>query len=252
MLLFVIVMGVLGSLFTIREWWWLYAARHLGLHVHHPGRRGIRADGDPEGRALRDAGTRLRVRAGVRGVGRADHGVHHRAARAVLDHPVHELRGRRSRPGAGCSARAKRAASRSSSCSRAWSWSCSPPRVHDARVPARCRPSTRRRPSVARGRTHAPEADVPPRADSRSVRAADSCRRLDDGPHLLLERLEEHRQRELVVQHRVGVALRQRRRGPRPADRAPTSTPGAASASTRTSSYAASQCAILGRSIECQ
>ncbi|QIG41094.1 MFS transporter [Microbacterium sp. 4R-513] len=31
MLLFVIVMGVLGSLFTIREWWWLYA---LGIWLY--------------------------------------------------------------------------------------------------------------------------------------------------------------------------------------------------------------------------
>ena len=31
MLIFVIVMGVLGSLFTIREWWWLYA---LGIWVY--------------------------------------------------------------------------------------------------------------------------------------------------------------------------------------------------------------------------
>ena len=91
MLIFVIVMGVLGSLFTIRECVVAVRPRDLALHVHHPGRRGIRADRHPEGRAVRDPGPRVRVRAGVRGRRGADHGVPHRPDRPVLDHPLHGL-----------------------------------------------------------------------------------------------------------------------------------------------------------------
>ena len=52
MLLVVVVMGVLGALFTIREWWWLYAVGIWLYMLPHPRRRGVRADGHPEGRAV--------------------------------------------------------------------------------------------------------------------------------------------------------------------------------------------------------
>ncbi len=66
MLLVVVVDGRPRRLFTIREWWWLYA---VGIWIYmcaHPGGRGIRADRHPEGRAVPDAGPRLRLRRGVR------------------------------------------------------------------------------------------------------------------------------------------------------------------------------------------
>ena len=98
---------------------------------------------------------------------------------------------------------------------------------------ARCRAPCRTR--------AAGEDDHASRTDARSGLAqaserSDARRRLDHGAHLLLERLVEHRQRELVVQHRVGVALRQRRRARRPAARAPRPRPGAGVSVPRTSS----------------
>ena len=113
MLLFVIVMGILGCLFTIREWWWLYA---LGIWVYMCIIPVVEASEQTVIQKVVPYRTQGRVfgfAAGVRVGGGADHGVPHRTDRAVLDHPVHELRGRASRRGGGSWATAKRAGSRS-------------------------------------------------------------------------------------------------------------------------------------------
>ncbi|CAI7668216.1 unnamed protein product [Penicillium discolor] len=113
-------------------------------------------------------------------------------------------------PGTGIAQCSRRRESRRARC----------PRQHDHAAPC----------SLARRRRHAvsSRSEMPLRPDPGSgspaaegvrpsvtmkrcgsvVRTADADRRLDDRLHLLVERLEEHRQRELVVQDRVGVALR--------------------------------------------
>ncbi len=101
MLLVVVVMGILGAFFTIREWWWLYA---LGIFLYMaliPAVEASGADRHPEGRAVPAAGPCLRLRRGGRVGGRARHGVPHRADRPVLDHPVHGVRRREGGVGLG-------------------------------------------------------------------------------------------------------------------------------------------------------
>ena len=70
------------------------AARHRLLHLPgaRAGRRGIRADGHPEGRAVRGAGPRVRASPRPSRRRRADHGVPDRADRAVLDPAVDDGR----------------------------------------------------------------------------------------------------------------------------------------------------------------
>ena len=93
---------------------------------------------------FRDQGRVFGFAAALESAAAPDHRVPHRADRAVLDHPVHEVGGRPGRRGGGCSATATPAASRSCSCSAGSSWWCS--RCSRSR-PARtgcCRRSTSR------------------------------------------------------------------------------------------------------------
>ena len=106
-------------------------ARASGSTWHHPGRRGIRADRHPEGRALRDAGSRLRLRR--RRSSRRPRRSRHSSSRPSRSSGSSPTWTRRpaSRRGDGSSATARRAASRwcsSSAGSSWWSSRCSPSR----------------------------------------------------------------------------------------------------------------------------
>ena len=93
MLLFVIVMGVLGSLFTIREWWWLYA---LGIWPYMCIIPVVEASEQTVIQKVVPYQTQGRVFGFAQAFEAAaapDHGLPHRADRRVLDHPVHELGG---------------------------------------------------------------------------------------------------------------------------------------------------------------
>ena len=84
-----------------------------------------------------------------------------------------------------------------------------PPAPGRRRPPGRPRRPPRRRwwprRSARCDRRRRPQG-LPAVASGSQASAGDAHGRLDDRLHLLVERLVEHRQRELVVQHRVGVA----------------------------------------------
>ena len=134
MLLVVIVMGVLGALFTIREWWWLYAVGIWAYMCDHPGGRGVRADRRSR-RSCRSA-TQGRVfgfAAAFESAAAPSRRSSSRPSRSSGSSRTWSPRPARRR-GAGSSATARPAASRSCSSSAGCSWSCS-----------RCSPSRRGR-----------------------------------------------------------------------------------------------------------
>jgi len=92
MLLVVAGMGVLGAVFMLREWWPLFVVGMWVYMMMIPPVEAARADRDPEGRPVHQAGPRLRRRAGDGSRRCAGDRLPDRAAGGVPDHPVHAWR----------------------------------------------------------------------------------------------------------------------------------------------------------------